>query len=155
MAESSWHDLPQVVQLEIFTFLSIKHLGKVLSLSKTIQQQLDESEYFWQKLSVNYARVLDDPNIMEQTKALANDQTEKNLHEKYSNHFELLMKAKDKKKVELQTKVMVEKRRKKLELLRSSLMSALLTRASGSEKKEEKKEENFDLEKEIEKLQFD
>ena len=157
----NWLDLPQVVQLEIFTFLSVKHFGKILSLSKSIHQQVDESDYFWQQLCINYARVLPgNQSLIEKTKALQHDQTEISKHEKYSKHFGLLIKTKEVQIKMLETKKIMEKRGKQLEALRRMRQSLVMKLANddqtnNEENNETKKENELDLDKELEKLKFD
>ena len=51
-------DLPQEIGIEIFTFLSLKHLGTTLSINKAIKKQIEQSANFWQQLSTNYSKLL-------------------------------------------------------------------------------------------------
>src|SRR3989338_1287943 len=56
------NDLPQEIRIEIFTFLSLKHLGTTLSINKSIKQQIEQSANFWQQLANNYSKLLDQTN---------------------------------------------------------------------------------------------
>ncbi|EFC47006.1 hypothetical protein NAEGRDRAFT_65077 [Naegleria gruberi] len=49
-------DLPREIMLEIFTFLSLPHLGTLLSLNRSIHDELENSSNFWRKLWNGYSK---------------------------------------------------------------------------------------------------
>ena len=55
---SNFVDLPSELQIEIFSILSVKHLGNILSINKKIHEQLVQSETFWRTLIKNYSKVI-------------------------------------------------------------------------------------------------
>ena len=65
------NDLPQEIRIEIFTFLSLKHLGTTLSINKSIKQQIEQSANFWQQLANNYSKLF---NLEAQNNLLIIDQ---------------------------------------------------------------------------------
>ena len=148
--DSHWNNLPQPLQLEIFTFLSVKHLTKLHSLNKATSQQLDESEYYWKELAVNYARKID-PDLINQIKTLPTDQSS-SPQEKFSKHFKSLIKAKMVKIEILRNKREELQLRNQMEILRSRMLKSSKLESTNVVVKET---ENDNFNKEIEKLQFD
>ncbi|EFC43804.1 hypothetical protein NAEGRDRAFT_68229 [Naegleria gruberi] len=55
---SNFVDLPSELQIEIFSILSVKHLRNILSINKSIHEQLIQSETFWRTLIKNYSKVI-------------------------------------------------------------------------------------------------
>ena len=50
--------LPTEILIEIFTFLSVKHLGSILSIDKSTHDQLINSEIFWRNLLEGYSKLI-------------------------------------------------------------------------------------------------
>ena len=48
--------LPLEIYVEIFQYLSLKHLGKLMVINKTISQYLEQSLTFWNKIYEGYSR---------------------------------------------------------------------------------------------------
>ncbi|EFC48250.1 Hypothetical protein NAEGRDRAFT_63477 [Naegleria gruberi] len=53
-----FENLPPEIQMEIFSFLSLKHLGSIQLLNKKISQQIIDSKQFWIALLHNYSRIV-------------------------------------------------------------------------------------------------
>ncbi|EFC43596.1 Hypothetical protein NAEGRDRAFT_49593 [Naegleria gruberi] len=59
---STFSELPSELQIEIFSNLSVIHLGKILSINKSTHDQLLQSEVFWKSLIKNYSKLSGDSN---------------------------------------------------------------------------------------------
>ena len=93
----SFCSLPAEIQIEIFSFLSLKHLATILSLNKSIHHLADSNTSFWHVVLRNYSKLIHPKSntLEQQINQALSDQNVSSLNiEKYSTLLQEMIKTK-------------------------------------------------------------
>ena len=156
---ATFQTLPTDLQTEVLSFLSLKHLGTILSISPSIKELVEESDLFWDQLYGNYCKYIGTELESEFTSESKLDMPSR--ISKLNTHFPELIKKKKIKieNISLQIATLQKTRelqsqkqkllnmRLKLETLRLRAVNTVLNGNSGAEV-EEKKDDNDNSEDE-------